>query len=255
MIRRYLLSSAALHFSLLGFILLSPWFHRSPNVFFIDGFEYLGDGGGGDGKSGGGMKPDQMGQVVPQPVKIPIPDKPAPIQKAQKAEEEWSVQEKVKTPVKSTEKTESNIEVGDKKQEEKTNIIRRGIDPNAKTGDGGFDFGPDEGGKGKGLGIGFGPGEGGGFGGFSSYLKIVRQRIWSEWTQSAVYGSQQVCIVGLTISRSGDISDIKVEKASGNPFYDSVALRAVRNSSPLPPLPSGLSSTEQRFRIQFRLLD
>src|SRR5258705_303232 len=81
----------------------------------------------------------------------------------------------------------------------------------------------------------------GGFGGFGSYLKILRQRIWSEWTQSAVYGTGQVCIVGLTISRAGEVSDIQVEKPSGNSFYDNVAMRAVRNSSPLPPLPSSFS--------------
>jgi TonB family protein len=257
--RRYYLSSAALHLSLLAFFFLFSWFHRSPNFIMIDGFDFDGTGGGGDGRSSaGGPKASQMGQVVPQPVKVPIPAKPAPVQKATKAEEEWAIkkQKEVK-PEKVQKAVETPVEQGEKTQKEQTNIIRRGVSPNTQAGEGGYDFGPGGAGTGKGIGIGmgFGPGEGGGFGGFGSYLKILRQRIWSEWTQSAVYGSNQICVVGLTVDRSGDVSDIKIEKASGNSFYDNVAMRAVRNAAPLPPLPSSFPKDQQRFRIQFRLLE
>lgn len=214
----------------------------------------MGGGGGGNGKAAGGPKPEQMGQVVPAPVKVAVPEKPAPVQKATKSEETWAVKDAKVSKVTETKIEESHVERGEKTQSEKTNIIRRGVDSNTVAGDGSFDFGT-EGGTGKGVGIGFGPGEGGGFGGFGGYLRILRQRIWSEWTQSAVYGSNQACVVGLTVSRNGDVSDIRVEKTSGNSFYDNVALRAVRNSSPLPPLPVGFPTSEQRFRIQFRLLE
>lgn len=214
----------------------------------------MGGGGGGNGQAAGGPKPEQMGQVVPAPVKVPVPEKPAPVQKATKAEEAWAVKDAKVSKVTETKIIEPEVERGEKTQTEKTNIIRRGVDQNTVAGDGSFDFGA-EGGTGKGVGIGFGPGEGGGFGGFGSYVRILRQRIWSEWTQSAVYGNNQVCVVGLTVSKSGEVSDIRVEKPSGNSFYDNVALRAVRNSSPLPPLPAGFPTSEQRFRIQFRLLE
>lgn len=263
MIRRYFLSSAGIHFSLLGLFFLLSWFQRRDDFIIIDGFDYVGSGGGGDGKAGGGgIKAEQMGQVVPQPVKVPIPAKPAPVQKAVATEETWAVKNlKTAKPVDTKPQPNVPIERGDKAQKEQTNIIRRGVDENAVAGDGGFDFGTGAGGggegdgKGPGIGIGFGPGEGGGFGGFGGYLRILRQRIWSEWTQSAVYGSNEVCIVGLTVARDGEVSDIKVEKPSENPFYDNVALRAVRNASPLPPLPSSFSKSSQRFRIKFRLVD
>lgn len=224
----------------------------------LEGFEYMGGGSGTGGKAG--PKAQEMGQVVPQPVNVPVPEKPGPVQKAQEAEEAWKVKDKTapkveKTPVKAPPPVP--VERGEKAQQEKTNIIRRGVAPGTKAGEGGFDFGqPGDGqGSGKGVGIGFGDGKGPGFGGFGSYFRIVRQRVWAEWTQSAVYGSSEMCIVGLTIMSNGDVRDIKVEKGSGNAFYDSVALRAVRNASPLPPLPSSFPNDEQRVRIQFRLLE
>lgn len=257
MMRRYLAASAGVHFAFLGLLVAFSLFRPSHEVMFIDGFEYMGSGGGGNGKSAGaGVRPENAGQVVPQPIQAPVPEKPAPVQKAVAAEETWKIKTKADAkpePIKKA--VETPVERGEKAQEEKVNIIRRGVGSDTKVAEGNFDFGPGEGGTGKGVGIGFGPGEGGGFGGFSSYLKLMRQRIWSEWTQSAVFGSNQVCVVGLTVSRSGEISDIRVEKPSGNSFYDSVAMRAVRNSSPLQPLPSEFPRSEQRFRIQFRLLD
>ncbi len=259
--RRYLLSSAGFHFTLLGVFLLFSWFNRSDEFLFIDGFDYMGSGGGGDGKlGGGGPKKEQMGQVVPAPVKVPIPAKPAPVQKAISTEEAWAVKNPKTPPAKEIKQPEMPIERGEKAQEEKVNVIRRGVDKETTAGEGGFDFGTGQGGagegdgKGPGIGIGYGPGEGG-FGGFGGYLRILRQRIWSEWTQSAVYGSNEVCVIGLTVSRDGTVSDIRIEKASNNTFYDNVAMRAVRNSSPLPPLPASFSKSSQRFRIKFRLLE
>ncbi|MCG3203861.1 MAG: hypothetical protein KCHDKBKB_00538 [Elusimicrobia bacterium] len=262
--RRYLLSSAGIHFSILLLFFFFTWLNRGKNLLIIDGFEFIGDGGGGDGRpGGGGPKAAHMGQVVPAPVRVPIPQKPGPVQKPTKTEETWKVKDPKKIPEKpkTTTSPDTPIETAETNQIEKSNIIRRGVDPNTKAGEGGFDFGTGEGGggegdgKGMGIGIGYGPGEGGGFGGFGGYLRILRQRIWAEWSQSAVYGSNEVCIVGLTVSKDGQVTDIKVEKPSNNSFYDNVALRAVRNSSPLPPLPASFSKSSQRFRIKFRLLE
>ncbi len=249
--KNYFLSSTAVHAAVLGAFLLFSWIKgpSSPYIM-IDGFDFVGGGGGGGG--GGGPKAAQMGQVVPQPVKIPMPAKPAPVQKAQTAEETWKVLNKQseKVPVKR-ETTEVPVERGEKTQGEQSNIIRRGVAEGTTAGNGSFDFGAG-GGTGRGVGIGVGDGVGGGFG-FGSYLRIVRQRIWLEWTQ--VYGSNQKCVVGLTIQRDGNVTNIKLEKSSGDSFYDTVALRAVRNASPLPPLPEGFPKSEQRFRIQFRLIE
>ncbi len=255
--RRYYLSSAAAHLLLLAVILFSPFFRRpaGPGIM-IDGFEYVGGGAGGPGTAG--PKKEEMGQVVPQPVKVPVePKKAGPVQKETKAQDAWKVTKEPPKP-KVVEKPAPPIERAEKSQEEKTNIIRRGVSADTKAGPGGFDFGPKAGqggDQGKGVGIGVGEGPGNGFGGFGSYLRLVRQRIWSEWSQSAVIGSNEECIIGFTIHRDGSLSDITVEKGSGNGFYDSVALRAVRNSTPVPPLPSDFSKPEQRIRVLFHLTE
>ncbi len=252
MMRRYLISSSVLHFSVLAVVLFSPWFRSGSPYLMIEGFDYMGTGGGGGGKAG--PKPTDMGQVVPAPVKVPVPAKPAPKQKTTRAEETWAVKDAKKPAPTDAKKDLEGVERGEKTQQETSNVIRRGVSPTETAGEGSFDYGVEGPGTGKGVGIGFGDGQGGGFP-FGSYLRILRQRIWAEWTQSAVLGTNRSCIVGLTVHRGGEVDDIRLEKPSGDSFYDTVALRAVRNSSPLPPLPTGYPKSEQRFRIQFRLLD
>lgn len=247
---RYYLSSAAFHLLLAVVILLSPFFRRpSGPGLMVEGFDYLG-GGGAAGPSG--PRKEAMGQVVPKPVDVPVPKQAGPEQKATKSEDAWKVEKAPPKPEAPTRPAPPPVERGEKTQKETTNIIRRGVSPKTTAGEGGFEFG-EKGTDGKDVGVGVGPGEG--FGGFGSYLKLVRQRIWAEWSQSAVYGSKQMCIIGITIRRDGSVTNLTIEKGSGDGFYDSVALRAVRNASPMPPLPAAFPRSEQRIRIQFRLED
>ncbi len=254
--QQYLLQSFLIHAGLFAALFLSTLFRSSPEIIWLEGFDYMGGGGGGGGGNSG-PKASQMGQVVPQPVKQPLPEKPAPIQKATKGEETWKVKDaKDKEKPKEVAPPSETVERGEKTQEEKSNVIRKGVAPGTTAGEGSYDFGAEgEGTGGAGIGIGFGPGSGGGGFGFGSYLRVMRQRIWSEWTQSAVYGSKLSCVVGMTVSMNGDVSELKLEKSSGNSFYDNVALRAVRNASPLPPLPPNFPKSSQRFNINFKLQD
>lgn len=237
----------------------SPWMRQSSSVIWLDGFDFEGGGGGGDGQeAGGGPKEKTIGQVVPQPVNIPVPEKPAPVQEATVKEKAWEVDD-VKEPPKVIKETPTQktvpIKVGEQTQDQKTNIIRKGVKEGTVAGSGDFDYGKGMGkgmGEGPGIGIGFGPGSGPGSGfGFGSYVGILRNRIWSEWVQSRIYGTTKECVVGLTVAKNGNVTDIEVEKASGDAFYDNLARRAVRNASPLPPLPPGFTSSSQRFRIKF----
>jgi len=58
--------------------------------------------------------------------------------------------------------------------------------------------------------------------------------------------------VYFAIDRDGSIRDARVESASGNGLYDRAALRAILESSPLPPLPFGYNGTYLGVHLKFR---
>ena len=58
--------------------------------------------------------------------------------------------------------------------------------------------------------------------------------------------------VKFVIDRDGKIHDIVTETESGNGTFDRAALRAVTESSPLPPLPFGYSGSYLGVRLIFR---
>lgn len=58
-------------------------------------------------------------------------------------------------------------------------------------------------------------------------------------------------IVAFTLSRNGQVTELAVAGASGNAMLDRLALRSVRQASPLPPPPEGLRDDQLRFTIPF----
>lgn len=58
-------------------------------------------------------------------------------------------------------------------------------------------------------------------------------------------------VVAFTLSPSGGLISARVQSSSGNASLDQSALAAVRRSSPFPPPPTGSSSRELRFTMQF----
>lgn len=93
---------------------------------------------------------------------------------------------------------------------------------------------------------------------FTYYLLQVRNRIGQSWGAPAglVTNGQPVrCTVFFRIDRLGRISDVKLEDASGVPFFDQSAQRAVNISSPLPPLPAGYGGSTLGVHFGFQYND
>jgi TonB family protein len=86
---------------------------------------------------------------------------------------------------------------------------------------------------------------------YTIYIDRMKTLIGSHWLRPQT-GGEAATIVYYVIDRDGSIRDTKIEMASGNGTFDRAALRAVLESSPLPPLPFGYSGTYLGVHLKFR---
>ena len=89
---------------------------------------------------------------------------------------------------------------------------------------------------------------------FAYYLEVLRERIGYNWAPPALFGSpsEVVATVYFKISRDGTVSDQKIEKTSSYEIFDRSALRAVKLSDPLPPLPAGFKGRSLGVHFEFQ---
>jgi TonB family protein len=67
------------------------------------------------------------------------------------------------------------------------------------------------------------------------YIETMTQRIRSNWDQQQ--GAAGQSIVRFTIRKDGMLTNVEIEKTSGNPLLDLESRRTVLNTRQLPPLP------------------
>ncbi len=102
-------------------------------------------------------------------------------------------------------------------------------------------------------------GTGGASSGFMSikhkmYYNMIWQRIRSAWvlSEGALAGKKDLeTIIAIRIAKDGRIVDIQFEKKSGNAQLDESALRAIKKSDPLPPLPPGFEGDTFDVGVRF----
>ena len=86
---------------------------------------------------------------------------------------------------------------------------------------------------------------------YTMYLTNMNRLIGTHWFRPQITGDLTTKI-SFTIKRDGIISDAKIEQSSGNGTADRAALRAVLESSPLPPLPFGYNGTYLGVHLIFK---
>jgi TonB family protein len=89
---------------------------------------------------------------------------------------------------------------------------------------------------------------------FSWYVEAVQRRVSSNWLQSSVDASIATAprvVVTFTILRDGSVANIQVTRSSNNYSVDNSAIRAVRESSPLNPLPPAYSGSNVNVEFWF----
>ncbi len=85
---------------------------------------------------------------------------------------------------------------------------------------------------------------------FTYYLRQIQEKVSQKWVQPGRTAEPGLRVVVLfEIARDGQVSSSKVEKSSGNAWYDQSALRAVIEASPFPPLPQEFPA--QSLRVHF----
>ena len=110
------------------------------------------------------------------------------------------------------------------------------------------------------FGAGVGIGSGSPFGAYYGwYAEALQRKIGEQWQRELTQLDPQIrtpprTVLFFEIQRDGSLASIKLMQSSGNPAVDYAALRAVKNSSPAPALPSGLAknyvSTEIWFQVK-----
>lgn len=71
---------------------------------------------------------------------------------------------------------------------------------------------------------------------YDYYLDQMLGRIRQSWVRPPVEGIET--LLAFRVLRNGEIADVEIRESSGSRAFDLAALRAVRNASPLPPLPA-----------------
>ena len=84
------------------------------------------------------------------------------------------------------------------------------------------------------------------------YIVLIQDKLEGNWAPPKMGQSTVVSvIVSLRILRSGQVRDLAVDSSSGDRHLDDSALRAVRLSIPLPPLPPLYKAEALFLRVRF----
>jgi protein TonB len=105
------------------------------------------------------------------------------------------------------------------------------------------------GGSGGGNGVSIGSGSGGI--GDSWYARVVETRIGQAWIKPIGRQQRIEIVYSFVVADDGSISEIKMEKSSGNDALDRTAFRAINAANPLAPPPPELRGRPLQFTCQF----
>ncbi len=84
------------------------------------------------------------------------------------------------------------------------------------------------------------------------YLDALRQQVAHHWHPEASHSSEQT-IVGFSISRTGQVTDIRILRSSGSTLTDQAAVTAVERASPFGPLPEGYRAEQLNIHFRFNI--
>ena len=89
---------------------------------------------------------------------------------------------------------------------------------------------------------------------YVGYINILRNKVAENWSPAPyASGGVKKVLVYFNISRNGLVDKLAVKETSGVSYVDRSAIRAVKNSSPFPPLPPGFPDEYLGVYFMFEL--
>ncbi len=88
-----------------------------------------------------------------------------------------------------------------------------------------------------------------------AYFRQLDERIRSNWNVPALALAEKEDLMvqlRIIIEMDGRVSHVRMEKTSGNPYFDDSVLRAINKASPLPVPPEQLRGSEDHYEVGFR---
>ena len=87
------------------------------------------------------------------------------------------------------------------------------------------------------------------------YFRRLEEKVRSSWVLPGALARDAAKLVvelRIVIEKDGRVSEERIERGSGNPYFDDSVRRAIRKASPLPIPPEQLRGGEDHYEVGFR---
>jgi len=85
-----------------------------------------------------------------------------------------------------------------------------------------------------------------------SYLQQLQRQVRQQWIPGMTQNSRQT-VVFFTVTRSGQVTNLRIVRPSGSNTTDTAAISAIRRAAPFAPLPSGFAYNSLKISFTFNI--
>ncbi len=86
----------------------------------------------------------------------------------------------------------------------------------------------------------------------SYYFARIQDKLSTFWSPTVLPGDQEIqVVVGIRLLPNGQVSNVTIERSSGDRNFDDAAIRALRLALPLPPFPPLVRESSLDLRVRF----
>jgi TonB family protein len=83
-------------------------------------------------------------------------------------------------------------------------------------------------------------------------LQQLQQQVRQQWIPGMTQNSRRT-VVFFTVTRSGQVTNLRIVRPSGSNATDTAAVGAIRRAAPFAPLPSGFAYNSLKISFTFNI--